>query len=54
MSSLYFGLCWVFVALQAGAVLQLRCPGFPLWWLLLLGSWASKHTGSGGRGTRAQ
>ena len=43
----YFWLCWDFVAARglslvaaSGGYSLLRCTGFSLWWLLLLGVWA--------------
>ena len=49
----YFWLCWVFVAacglslvVASGGYSLLWCAGFSLWWLLLLWSAGSRHTGS--------
>ena len=48
----YFWLCWVFVAVHGlslvavnGGYSSLRHVGFSLWWLLLLWSTSSRHTG---------
>ena len=38
-----FWLCWVFIA--AGAFLLLRCMGFSLQWVLLLGSTGTRACG---------
>ena len=49
---IYFGLCWVFVAVHRLSLVVaswgyslLWCVGFSLWWLLLLQSMGSRHAG---------
>ena len=56
-----FWLCWVFVAVRrlslvvvSGGYSSLRCTGFSLWWLLLLRSTGSRHTGFSSCGVQAQ
>ena len=48
-----FWLCWVFVAphglslvVESWGYSLLQCMSFSLWWLLLLWSMGSRHTGS--------
>ena len=55
-----FWLHWVFVAVRrlslvvaSGGYSSLRCAGFSLWWLLLLWSTGSRHTGFSSCGSRA-
>ena len=50
---IYFWLCSVFIAARGlslvaaiGGYCSLQCVGFSLWWLLLLQSTGSRHTGS--------
>ena len=57
---IYFWLCWVFVAVcrlslvaASGGYSLLQCMGFSLWWLLLLRSMGSRHTGFSSCGSRA-
>ena len=57
---IYFWLRWVFVAARglslvaaSGGYSSLLCAGFSLWWLLLLRSTGSRHTGFSSCGTRA-
>ena len=52
---------WVFVAahglslvVASGSYSLLRCVGFSLWWLLLLQTTGSRHTGFSSCGTWAQ
>ena len=56
----YFWLRWVFVAARglslvavSGGYSSLWCAGFSLWWLLLLRSTGSRHSGFSSCGTRA-
>ena len=49
---IYFWLCWVFTAMWACSLVvlsqgysSLQCPGFSLWWLLLLWSTGSRASG---------
>ena len=58
---IYFWLRWVFVAVHelslvavSGGYSSLRCAGFSLRWLLLLGSTGSRHMGFSSCGMRAQ
>ena len=58
---IYFWLHWVFIAacglslvVVCGVFSSLRCMGFSLWWLLLLWSTGSRHTGFSSCGTWAQ
>ena len=57
---IYFWLHWVFVTARglslvvaSGGYSSLWCAGFSLWWLLLLQSTGSRHTGFSSCGTRA-
>ena len=59
--SLFFGLCWIFVAARglplvalSGGYSLLQCAGFSLRWLLLLRSTGSRHAGFSSCGTWAQ
>ena len=56
---IYFGLCWVFVAVRGlslvaagGGYYSLRCAGFSLRWLLLLRSTGSRRAGFSSCGWR--
>ena len=58
---IYFWLHWVFVAVHglslvaaSGGYSSLQCAGFSLWWLLLLQSTGSRHTGFSSCGMWAQ
>ena len=58
---IYFWLRWVFVAARglslvaaSGGYSLSRCPGFSLWWCLLLGSTGSRRVGFSSCGSRAQ
>ena len=58
---IYFWLCWVFIAAHGLSLVaasrgysSLRCGGFSLRWLLLLGSMGSRHTGFSSCGAWAQ
>ena len=57
---IYLWLHWVFVAVHglslaaaSGGYSSLWCTGFSLWWLLLLQSMGSRHTGFSSSGLRA-
>ena len=57
---IYFWLRWVFITahglslvVASGSYSSLRCTGFSLWWLLLLQSMGSRHTGFSNCGSRA-
>ena len=58
---IYFGLCWVFVAVHGLSLVvasrgysSLQCAGFSLRWLLLLWSTGSRRMGFSSCGTWAQ
>ena len=58
---IYFWLHWVFIASPGLSLVvvsrgysPLRCAGFSLWWLLLLQSMGSRHTGFSSCGVWAQ
>ena len=60
-SLIYLWLGWAFVAARGLSLVVvnrgyslLRCAGFSLWWLLLLRSTGSRHTGFSSCGSRAQ
>ena len=57
---IYFWLCWVFVTVLRFSLVavsrgysSLQCEGFSFWWLLLLRSTGSRHTGFSSCGLRA-